>query len=140
MEARDGREVALEIVRDKKRRTLRVRMVLESEFFNESLIRKKIGASLQDLTPELARVFGLGGLQGLLVGGVDLNGPADKAKLDRGMVITGLDGHAVAEVTEAARILFGKAKGDKVVVELVYSRRRGPFYSIERTAVELQTR
>jgi len=138
LEDGDQKEVVLDLLRDKKRRTARVRMVKESDFFNENLIRKKIGASVQELTPELARAFGVGGLQGLLVGGIDLNGSADKAKLDRGMVITGMDGQTVVDVTDAAKLLFGKRSGEKTVLELVVSRRRGPFYSIERTAVELE--
>ena len=42
-------------------------MVPERQFFNAELIRKRLGLSLQELTPELAQSFGFARVEGLLV-------------------------------------------------------------------------
>src|SRR5882762_3421435 len=76
---------------DTQLRTLNVRMVPEKSFFNAELIRKKIGVSVQELTPQLAQQFAFGTMEGLLVGGVDRGSPAAAAEIDGGMLLTSID-------------------------------------------------
>jgi serine protease Do len=135
--AGETKKVALQVKRGEETRTIRFQMIPESAFFNEGLIRKKTGASVQKLTPELARAFGLGRLSGLMVAGVDRGSAADAVHLDKGMVITGVAGQSTTDVMDAAKILYGKGKGDKVVLDVIVPRQRGPFYTIEQVAVEL---
>ena len=49
-----ARGVTLTVERGTERRKVTVRMVPERQFFNTELIRKRLGLSLQELTPELA--------------------------------------------------------------------------------------
>ena len=55
--AKENKPVTLLIQRGGERRSVTVRMVPENTFFNGELVRKKIGASVQELTPELAGQF-----------------------------------------------------------------------------------
>jgi len=62
--------------------------------------RGYLGVESQNLTPELAEEFNLGGATGVLVGGVAPNGPAEMAGLQAGDVITQFDGKEVREVRQ----------------------------------------
>ena len=104
------------------------------------LIRKKIGASLQVLTPELARGLGLGGAQGLLIAGVDRGGPSATAELERGMVVTSIDGQNMTDLISAAKMLYTKAKGEKAQFEVIAPRQRGPFIELRQGTAEIVVR
>jgi len=108
------------IQRGTDRRTLNIRMIPEKNFFNTDLVRKKIGVSVQELTAELAAGLRLGNVAGLLIGGVDKDSPAAKAGLQHGMLITSIDGQNITEIVAAAKLVYAKAKGDKVQLELLY--------------------
>jgi serine protease Do len=58
----------------------------------------RLGASVQELSPELAAYFGV--KSGLLVAGVEKNSAAEKAGLKAGDVITAVDGHSVTTPAE----------------------------------------
>jgi serine protease Do len=62
--------------------------------------RGYLGVEAQNLTPELAEEFNLGGATGVLVSGVAPNGPAEMAGLQAGDVITQFDGKEVREVRQ----------------------------------------
>lgn len=138
--AKDQRDLSLLIQRGSERHTIKVRMTPEKSFFNEELVRKKVGASLQELTRDLAQGFGLGGMQGLLIAGVDRGSPAAAAELQRGMLVTSVDGQVTPDVVAAAKVIYGKAKGEKVQFEVVAPRQRGIFMDLWRGTVELTIR
>jgi serine protease Do len=56
--------------------------------------RARLGASIQQITPELAEYFGV--KSGVLVASVQKDSAAEKAGLKAGDVITAVDGHSVA--------------------------------------------
>jgi serine protease Do len=60
-----------------------------------------LGVSIQPLTPELAKSFGITGTQGALIGGVVDDSPAARAGLKEGDIIVTFDGKPV----EAPRVL-----------------------------------
>jgi S1-C subfamily serine protease len=138
--AKDQRELSFVVQRGSDKRTIAVRQVPERTYFNADLVRKKIGASLQDLTPELARSMGLFRAEGLLVAGIEKNSPAAAADLQRGMIITGLDGQAIGDVTRAAKILHARAKGEKVHLELLVPVQRGAFRVLTQGMVDVPVR
>ncbi len=140
IEAKDRRDVALQIQRGSDRRSCTIRLVPEKDYFNAELIRQKTGLSVQELTPELAQAFDLPQLRGLLIAGVDKDSPAAAVALDRGMAITGLEGQSVANVIAVAKALSGKAKGDKVKLDVVYSEQRGVFVRVSSAKVEISLR
>ncbi len=62
--------------------------VMEQIIAKGRVVRGWLGVTAQDVTPDLAESFGLHGSQGVLVSGVLSNGPADRAGLRPGDVIT----------------------------------------------------
>lgn len=138
--AKDQREIEIAIKRGKENRKINVRLVPEKNFFNSDLVRKKIGTSVQALTPELAQSMGFFRTEGLLIAGVDTGSPAANADVQHGMVITRIDGEAANDVVLAAKKLHGKAKGEKVRLELIVPSRRGNYIRLSQAAVDLTVR
>ena len=95
---------------------------------------------MQELTPELAQGFGFAHVEGLLVAGVDAGSMAEAAEIRRGMVIRRIDGEPATGVLATAKRLYSRAKGEKIQLEVVYPRRRGPFLELVQSAVELKLR
>ena len=81
--------------------------------------RVVIGAMLTSLTPELRQFFGAPSDQGVLVAQVTENGPAAKAGLRVGDVITGVDGNPIGESMDIAQAMRGKHGGDTVRLDVV---------------------
>ena len=140
IEIKDQSEVALAVQRGEDKRVIKLRQVPEDTFFNAELIRRKLGASMQELTPELAVGMGLGKMEGLLVAGVDRGGPAAASHLDKGMLITALDDQRTSSIVTAAKLVYGKARGDKVKLDLIIPRQRGPFIELARFMAEVTVR
>ncbi len=63
----------------------------------------RLGASVQELSPDLAEYFGV--KSGVLVASVQKDSAAEKAGLRAGDVITAVDGHAVTSPAELVRAL-----------------------------------
>jgi membrane-associated protease RseP (regulator of RpoE activity) len=73
---------------------------------------RRIGANTMELTKQLADYFGITGGQGVLVTSVSEDGPAAKAGLKAGDVITAIDGEAVDSPGDLSRALNRKKEGD----------------------------
>jgi serine protease Do len=140
IEGKDKKDVSLAIQRGSDRRTVTFRLTPEKTFFNTDLFRKKTGLTVQDLTTELAQSMGLARVQGVLVAGVDRGSPAAQAELQRGMVITSIDGQALTSVVTAAKLAYGKTKGEKIALEVVFPRQRGAFVEYRQGSIELTLR
>ncbi len=65
-----------------------------------SVSRGRIGVSIQNMSPELAKNLGIDKANGALVGGVEKGTPADSAGLKAGDVITAINGQAVQGSSE----------------------------------------
>jgi membrane-associated protease RseP (regulator of RpoE activity) len=81
--------------------------------------RAFIGAALTGLTPELREFFGAPSEAGVLVASVTENGPAAKAGLRVGDVITAVDGNRIGESFNIAQAMKGKHAGDTVRLDIV---------------------
>lgn len=134
------RAARIVVERNGARKTLDVRMVPESEFFNATLFRQKLGLSVQELTPELSAALRLRRIQGLLISDVETNSPADRAQLRPSDVIQAIDGVPAADMVEAARALHQKKKGETVLLELLARRASRGFVEIFSTRIELAVR
>jgi len=77
-----------------------------------------LGVSIQSVTDEMARSFGLPKAYGALVNDVVPGGPAAKAGIRQGDVITGYDGQRVKDVRQLQRMVGETPVGKKVEVEL----------------------
>jgi S1-C subfamily serine protease len=138
--AKDQRDLAFVLQRGQDKRGAIVRQAPEKTFFNADLIRRKTGASVQPLTPELAKDLGLFRIEGLLIAGVDRGGPAAAAELSHSMVITSVDGQSADNLVTVAKKLHSRVKGEKVRLELIIPVRRGNFMHLRQAAVELTVR
>lgn len=76
--------------------------------------RGRIGVQLQELTYEIASSFGMKETKGALVAGVQRGGPADKAGLRPGDVITSLNDQPVNTTADLARLVGGTRPGTTV--------------------------
>jgi serine protease Do len=84
-----------------------------------TVTRGWLGVSIQPLTPELARSFGLSKDEGALVGDVVAQGPAEKAGIKRGDVIVRYDGKKVDESSSLPALVAATPIGKTVPVEVM---------------------
>ena len=80
-----------------------------SFFLNNS---RRIGVSTMSLTKQLADYFGIADGKGALVTSVTEDGPAAKAGVKAGDVITAVDGEAVDSPGDISRVVSRKKEGD----------------------------
>jgi serine protease Do len=85
--------------------------------FDAIRVGPRLGATVQDLTPQLARYFGVE--TGVLVTGVSEGSVAAKAGLKAGDVITALDGARVSDTSDLRRRLARLADGDQFSLGIV---------------------
>jgi serine protease DegQ len=75
------------------------KQVMESIISTGSVTRGWIGVEPQDMTPEIAESFGLDAKEGALIAAVVQGGPADKAGVKPGDVLTSVDGQSITDTT-----------------------------------------
>jgi serine protease Do len=78
-----------------------------------------LGIMIQDITPELAESFGIKQTSGVLVGDVVQDGPADKAGLKRGDIITALNGKDLENAHALSRLVASTAPSTQVTLKIV---------------------
>jgi serine protease Do len=81
--------------------------------------RGLLGVNIQDVTPKLAKSFGLKEVKGALVDQVTSEGPAEKAGIEQGDVIVMFDGQAVADAKDLSRIVASTPVGKTVTVKVL---------------------
>jgi S1-C subfamily serine protease len=138
--AGDRQDVALAVQRGGVRQAVTLRLMREGAVFNAGLIRQKLGLSAQEITPDLAERMGLLTNEGLLVSGVDADGPAKSAGLQRGHILLGIQGQPAENIVTAAKILYARKKGEKVALDVLVRRQRGVRVFAERWGIELAVR
>ena len=69
-----------------------VKTVLRSALTGKALVRPWLGAQGQDVTADIAKSHGLKRVGGVILSGISVGGPADKAGLKKGDVITAING------------------------------------------------
>jgi serine protease Do len=85
-----------------------------------SVSRGWIGVQIQPVTPDIADSLGLKKAEGALVAEPQANGPAAKAGIESGDVITRVNGEAVKDARELARTIGGFAPGTAVKLDVVH--------------------
>ncbi|HHH36720.1 MAG TPA: Do family serine endopeptidase [Gammaproteobacteria bacterium] len=91
-------------------------------------IRGWLGIEIQNLTPELAESFGLPGTEGVLIAGVLRGGPADRAGLQAGDILTRINGHELKDATAALNIIAQTAPGTSLSLDGI---RNGRGFTLE---------
>ncbi|MEP9388800.1 Do family serine endopeptidase [Mesorhizobium sp. KR9-304] len=92
------------------------REVVQDLIKDGAVQRGWLGVEIQPVTPEIADSLGLADDKGALVSNPQEDGPAKKAGVMAGDVITAVDGKEVASPKELARIIGGIAPGSAVDV------------------------
>ncbi|WP_375411208.1 Do family serine endopeptidase [uncultured Bradyrhizobium sp.] len=85
-----------------------------------SVSRGWIGVQIQPVTPEIADTLGLQKAEGALVAEPQANGPAAKAGIESGDVITSVNGETVKDARELARTIGGLAPGAAVKLNVLH--------------------
>lgn len=108
--------------------------VAQSILKQGKVIRGWLGVTIQNLTPGLAKSFGIKGEKGALVSDVMKKGPADKAGLKRGDLIVEFDGKSVEDGTGLRNMVANEAPGKTAQIKLI---RHGKAETLNLTIGEL---
>jgi serine protease Do len=93
-----------------------------------------IGVQIQPVTPEIADSLGLKKTEGALVAEPQAGGPAAKAGVQSGDVITQVNGKPVKDARELARTIGGLAPGESVKLGVIH---KGQDKTLSMTLGEL---
>ncbi len=99
------------------------------------VVRGRIGVTIAPVTKEVAESIGLGRATGALVQGVEAGGPADKAGIEAGDIITRVDGKTVERSGDLPRIVGAAKPGSRTQLQVF---RRGSTRDIAVTVVEFE--
>jgi serine protease DegS len=80
------------------------------------MVRGWIGITAQDVTPQLAESFGLRDAEGVLVSGVMENGPADRAGLRPGDVITSVEDATIEQADDILNVIATRPPGTRITI------------------------
>ena len=89
-------------------------MLFRSVFFNNDLLWKRLGLRLKSADTG-----------GFLVESVEKGGPAGRADIRAGMLLSAVDGERLDSIVAFARKVFAKGAGETVKLGLVWGERRG---------------
>ena len=98
------------------------------------VVRGMIGVQVQNVTPELAKSFGMSEPKGALVGQVNPDTPAAKAGIHRGDIIIEFNDHPIREMNELPRMVAETAPGSKASLKVL---REGKEKTLSLTIAEL---
>ena len=98
------------------------------------VVRGMIGVQVQNVTPDLAKSFGMAEAKGALVAQVNPDTPAAKAGIHRGDIIIEFNGHPIHEMNELPRQVAETAPGSKAVLKIL---RQGKEKTLNLTITEL---
>jgi serine protease Do len=93
--------------------------VMQSLLKHGKVIRGWLGVSIQEVTPDLAKEFGAPDTKGALVAEVMDDGPASRAKLERGDIITAFNGIGINDPAQL-RSLVADTPPDTTVMLTVW--------------------
>ena len=99
------------------------------------VIRGRIGVVIDRVTREVAESIGLGKPAGALVRQVEAGGPAEKAGVEAGDIITKVDARSVESNVDLPRIIGGIKPGSKANLQVF---RRGGYRDLPVIVAELE--
>jgi serine protease Do len=110
------------------------RHVMDQIVKTGKVTRGYLGVMIQEVTPDLAKAFGLSSAEGALVGDVTPDSPGAKAGLQKGDVIMAIDGQPISDFQELRLRVSESAPGQAVKLQIV---RNGEKREITATLGEL---
>ena len=102
---------------------------------NGRVVRGRIGVAIDQVTKDVAESIGLGKSIGALVRNVESGGPADKAGVEAGDIITKVDGKTVERSSDLPRMVGAAKPGSKVTLQVF---RRGQYREIPVSVIEYE--
>lgn len=99
------------------------------------VIRGRIGVAIDQVDAKVAESIGLGKATGALVRSVESGGPAEKAGVEPGDIITKVDGKAIDKPGDLQRSIAGVKPGTKTNLQVF---RRGGYRDLTVTVVEFE--
>jgi serine protease Do len=99
------------------------------------VVRGRIGVSIDQVTKEVAEAIGLAGPAGALVRSVESGGPAEKAGVEAGDIITKFDGKTIERSSDLPRTVTPLRPGTKATLQVF---RRGAYRDLTVTVVEFE--
>jgi len=97
--------------------------------------RGRIGVSIDQVTKEVAESIGLGKPTGALVRSVEAGGPAEKAGIEAGDIITRFDGRTVEKSGDLPRIVGSVKPGTRAALQVF---RRGAYKDLAVVVAEIE--
>ena len=128
--------IAIAVARGADRKTVKVHLMPL-----EDLIRQKLGLTLLEATPRTAQRLGITPGEGLFVEAVERGGPSDQAQLQRGYIVTAIEGQKATHPRVVAVALAELKKGDAAHLMVIVPRRIGSsFVEFHQGTVEVEVR
>jgi serine protease Do len=104
-----------------------IKRVVDSLIKNGKVVRGWLGISIQDLTPDLAKQFGIDGSSGVLIADIVEGGPAEKVGIKQGDLIVELNGKTMASTKELRNLIANTPPGNKVDLVIVRDKKKMKF-------------
>ncbi len=101
------------------------------------VVRGWLGVEGQDITPQLAESFGLQGVRGVIIAGVQRSGPAARAGLRPGDILTHINGEPVIDSKTAMTLIAGFPPGTRITLRIL---RAGLVMELEAVVAERPSR
>ncbi len=83
------------------------------------VVRGWLGVEGQDITPQLAESFGLQGVRGVIIAGVQRNGPAGRAGLRPGDILTHINGQPAIDSKTSMGLIAGFAPATRITLRIL---------------------
>jgi len=111
-----------------------VRIVKDQLMKEGKVTRGWLGVTIQELTPEIAKKFGMKAAEGVLVSDVAKNSPAHKAGIIAGDVITDFNSKKITDVGMLRNLVAQSKIGSESTLTFI---RQGKEYRTKVTTIEL---
>ena len=99
------------------------------------VVRGRIGVTIAPVTKEVAESIGLGRPVGAMVRGAESGGPAEKAGIEAGDIITKVDGKSIESSADLPRLIGGIKPGSRIKLQVF---RRGDYRDLTVTVAEFE--
>ncbi|UCE54291.1 MAG: DegQ family serine endoprotease [Desulfobacterales bacterium] len=113
-----GKTVTVEVIRDSQQINLQVKteeLKEEADAAPPDEARPYLGMQVQEITPEMAKNYGLSRTSGVIIVEVESGSPAAEAGLVPGDIIVEIDKKPVSDVKSFNRLLAGIKEGDTLL-------------------------
>lgn len=111
-----------------------VMRVVEQLKAHGKVVRGRIGVQITEVQDDVAKALGLGTAHGALVSSIEPDGPAAKAGIHAGDVITAFNGQKIKHMTDLPRLVGATQPGTEVTVQVW---RKGKTLELKAKVAEL---